>query len=308
MSEYKNPITKEEQKILTKEINPDNIQIKPDGTLYMPHQDYRKRLIEAVGVGSFQPGENAEIYEANEIICYKAPLYVKGHLISIPVGGCENKFMDYDDRIETARGDWLKRGCKDLGIFLDIPARGKEKRDWLNKYAIQVKLYNQKKTKNNQPKGWEYLWRRSDDLRFDEKFWYYKDEGETIVTGKKPPKTTPQKPSQPARSTNGDSLSTNGDSLSTNARMEETLQGAEKDRNAPPKITSKQLKRLFAIASKEGVTNEHAKSIIQSYGFESSKDIFVDDYDKIIEEIKDGMPSLETLADQAQSKTVTQPD
>lgn len=52
------------------------------------------------------------------------------------------------------------------------------------------------------------------------------------------------------------------------------------------KVSQAQLKRLFAIVSGNGYTNDQAKEIIRQYGYESSKDIIVGDYDKIVREFE----------------------
>lgn len=48
-------------------------------------------------------------------------------------------------------------------------------------------------------------------------------------------------------------------------------------------ITSKQAKRLFAIAANNEITAEKAKQLLQSWGFASTKDITQKDYDEICE-------------------------
>lgn len=51
-------------------------------------------------------------------------------------------------------------------------------------------------------------------------------------------------------------------------------------------ITSKQMKRMFAIANQKGITHEEAKAIISSMGYVSSKDITQKDYDTICEKLE----------------------
>ena len=52
------------------------------------------------------------------------------------------------------------------------------------------------------------------------------------------------------------------------------------------KVDSSQLKKLYETAEDLGLSNSEAKAIIQNYGYESSLDILLDDYQAIIEEIK----------------------
>lgn len=51
-------------------------------------------------------------------------------------------------------------------------------------------------------------------------------------------------------------------------------------------ISDKQRKRLWAIAKEHGVSEEEVKEIIARYGYESTKEITIENYDKIIEEIE----------------------
>jgi hypothetical protein len=52
-------------------------------------------------------------------------------------------------------------------------------------------------------------------------------------------------------------------------------------------ITAKQVKRMFAIASKQGVDKAKCTEIIKSHGYEDSKDIKQKDYDAICTKIED---------------------
>lgn len=69
--------------------------------------------------------------------------------------------------------------------------------------------------------------------------------------------------------------------------MEHTMEHTKEHiRELERTITDKQRKRLFAIAKEHGVTEEEVKEIIQRYGYESTKDILMKDYEKIIAEIE----------------------
>lgn len=51
-------------------------------------------------------------------------------------------------------------------------------------------------------------------------------------------------------------------------------------------ITAKQTKRIFAIASSRGITVETAKTLLQSWGYGSTKEITLKDYDSICEKLQ----------------------
>lgn len=51
-------------------------------------------------------------------------------------------------------------------------------------------------------------------------------------------------------------------------------------------INSKQIKRIFAIANSKEISTEKAKTLLASWGFSSTKDIKVKDYDSICEKLE----------------------
>ena len=51
-------------------------------------------------------------------------------------------------------------------------------------------------------------------------------------------------------------------------------------------INAKQTKRIFAIASTSGITVEKAKELLASWGYTSTKDIKVKDYDSVCERLE----------------------
>jgi hypothetical protein len=51
-------------------------------------------------------------------------------------------------------------------------------------------------------------------------------------------------------------------------------------------INAKQVKRIFAIASNNEITVEKAKELLQSWGYTSTKDIKVKDYDSVCEKLE----------------------
>lgn len=62
-------------------------------------------------------------------------------------------------------------------------------------------------------------------------------------------------------------------------------------------ISDAQSKRLYAIANAVGIKPEAVKKIANKYGYESTKDILVKDYEKIISEIEQGNPNQKRLFD-----------
>ncbi len=71
------------------------------------------------------------------------------------------------------------------------------------------------------------------------------------------------------------------------SRPKPTTKGSEKHHKIPDrKVTEAQLKRLYAIAHESGLTNEEAEAVINGFGYQSSKDIPMSEYDEVVEVIK----------------------
>ena len=75
-------------------------------------------------------------------------------------------------------------------------------------------------------------------------------------------------------------------SIPTSDKKDADYDSPEPDKPAKSnKITEKQRKRLFAIAKKNGVSNDELKGVISTYGYEHTDNINREDYDKICKEI-----------------------
>lgn len=66
-------------------------------------------------------------------------------------------------------------------------------------------------------------------------------------------------------------------------KIEEQASNLQKDDDF---INAKQTKRIFAIASTSGITVEKAKELLASWGYTSTKDIKVKDYDSVCERLE----------------------
>jgi hypothetical protein len=190
-------ITDEEMKILQEPVNQLDVDIRPDGLIYLPQVFVRDRLNKA-----FKPGGWALIEEwakqNKNTMMFKGSLYIKGHFVASAIGEMEyhenNSKMSWASVYEGSKSDCLSRAAKDLGI-------GKEcwmpvfRRDWIAKYAIKVW-----RTKVKDGRG-EFQWRHIDSLPFY-------DEGNVAPDSPNQPKGKPVQPtnvntnSAPAKSKN----------------------------------------------------------------------------------------------------------
>ncbi|GFF32670.1 mitochondrial genome maintenance protein MGM101 [Aspergillus udagawae] len=151
------PFPKEVADILLAEVDPEEVEIKPDGILYLPEIKYRRILNRAFGPGGWGLVPRSESIVTPRTVTREYALVCNGRLVSVARGE-----QDYftPDGIPTAtegcRSNALVRCCKDLGIASELwdPR-------WIRKFKAQYTrevfvehVVNKKRTK---------IWVRKDD-------------------------------------------------------------------------------------------------------------------------------------------------
>lgn len=105
-------------------VDPSQVEIKPDGIVYLPGIHYRNRLIDAFGPGGWALAPRSEPQKLGDLVVYHAALYVSGRFVSEATGECQyhanNRGMSYVSALEGARTDALTRCCKDLGVAREL--------------------------------------------------------------------------------------------------------------------------------------------------------------------------------------------
>ena len=125
--------------VLTAGVNPEEVEVKPNGIVYLPGVSYRRILIRAFGAGAWALLPRGPARTMGEIVIYHGALYILGRFVSEAVGECETRGgMSYASSLEGARTDCLTRCCKDLGVAAEL--WDPEWRDgWLKKYCDREK-------------------------------------------------------------------------------------------------------------------------------------------------------------------------
>lgn len=119
------PFSKEAQEILYSELPDDDIEITPDGLLYLPEIKYRRILNKAFGAGAWGLAPRSEtlvqMQEYGGLLTREYGLVIHGRLVSIARG--EQTFFK-EQGIPTAtegcKSNALMRCCKDLGIASEL--------------------------------------------------------------------------------------------------------------------------------------------------------------------------------------------
>lgn len=119
------PFSKEAQDILYSELPENDIEITPDGLLYLPEIKYRRILNRAFGAGAWGLAPRSEtlvqMQETGGLLTREYGLVIHGRLVSIARG--EQTFFK-ESGIPTAtegcKSNALMRCCKDLGIASEL--------------------------------------------------------------------------------------------------------------------------------------------------------------------------------------------
>lgn len=149
---------KEVAEILLAPINENDVEIKPDGIIYLPEIKYRRILNRAFGPGAWGLAPRGETIVTEKLLTREYALVCNGRLVSIARG--EQQFFDPSNiptATEGCRSNALMRCCKDLGIASELwdPRFIKQ---WKAKYAkhlwaVQTSYQGKKKK----------IWMRKDD-------------------------------------------------------------------------------------------------------------------------------------------------
>lgn len=144
-------LTKEQEGILYADVNKEDIEIRPDGLIYLPWMEYVTRLRKAfnMGWGIIPDGKPAPM---GIFVLWGFYLVIQGKLAGYALGQQEyypnNPKMTWGDACEGAKSNALMRLCKGLGISLEL-WQPKFIKSWIKEYAeeYETKDRNGKKVK-----------------------------------------------------------------------------------------------------------------------------------------------------------------
>ncbi|KAI1638232.1 mitochondrial genome maintenance MGM101-domain-containing protein [Biscogniauxia mediterranea] len=107
--------------ILQAPINPDDIEVKPDGIIYLPEIKYRRILNAAFGPGGWGLAPRGDLIVKERLVAREYALIVHGRFVGQARG--EQQYFN-EDGIPTAaegcKSNALMRCCKDLGIASEL--------------------------------------------------------------------------------------------------------------------------------------------------------------------------------------------
>lgn len=152
---------------LREPLDENDVQIRPDGMVYLPWTWRSKRYNNAFGELAWAlipqgAPMSRQIDENNVLVVWGQWLVVKGHPIGFSYGECayrpKNRTMSYGDACEGAKSNAISRIGKQLGMpDLDLWDAGWVA-EWKRKYAAYIKNPD-----GDYPK---MIWVRKDDRRY----------------------------------------------------------------------------------------------------------------------------------------------
>ncbi|KAF9462034.1 mitochondrial genome maintenance MGM101-domain-containing protein [Collybia nuda] len=152
--------SKEIAEILLAPVDPMDVEMKPDGLIYLPEIKYRRVLNKAFGPGAWGLAPRSETNVGPRIVSREYALVCQGRLVAISRG--EQEYFDpsgIPTATEACKSNALMRCCKDLGIASEL-WDPRFIREFKAKYCVEVfteHLPTKKKYK---------LWRRKDQPKF----------------------------------------------------------------------------------------------------------------------------------------------
>lgn len=125
--------------ILYEPIKDDDVEIRPDGLVYLPWMEYASRLRRAFGLSWVLIPQGLPKIQG-EIIYWGFHLIIRGNFSGFAIGEqkyqASNATMSYGDACEGAKSNALMRLCKGLGIGLEL-WKPSFVRAWREKFAEQ---------------------------------------------------------------------------------------------------------------------------------------------------------------------------
>lgn len=135
-----------QEDILYAGVKAEDIEIRPDGLIYLPWMEYVSRLQRAFKMSWGTIPDDKPVQMGVHIL-WGFYLVIKGKLAGYAVGQQEyhanNPKMTWGDACEGAKSNALMRLCKGLGISLEL-WQPKFIKDWVSKYAESYELKDDK--------------------------------------------------------------------------------------------------------------------------------------------------------------------
>lgn len=254
-------LTEQEERVLARPVNIDDVRVKPSGQAYLSHPTYTRWFNEAFGRTGWCIVPLAKPARSDKGITCPFMLYIHGQPAAYAVGEQDyyesNREQSFGDALEATVASALRRCAKRLGIGLELWDK-----PWLDNYmaehAVRVAVRSRGEVKD--------LWRRRTDRPLAGELGSATPEG-----------------GDEARVFRAGG-SSGGKAQRQREAVERTPYVHQGDTSV---ITKQQQDRLFTIVANSGrLDTVVAKWLRDVYGYESSAKIQRQHYEEIVSAIK----------------------
>lgn len=152
------PATKEQADILMAPVDKADVEIRPDGIIYLPEIKYRRTLNRAFGPMGWSLLPRSDVTMQDKTMTRLYALYVDGRFVAEARGEMDyipaNDQMTYATTAEGVKSNALMRCCKDLGIASELWDPGfieAWKREYAAAYWVEGKNKPQWRRNDRQP-------------------------------------------------------------------------------------------------------------------------------------------------------------
>lgn len=257
LSEMK--LTKQEEKVLSRAVNIEDVRVKPNGLAYLSHPSYTRWFNEAFGRLGWTVVPAGKPVKTDRGVARDYLLYVHGRAVAFATGEQDymesNKEQSWGDALEATVASAIRRFAKRLGVSLELWDK-----PWLGHYLadhcvrVLVVKRGEKVTQ----------WRRKVDMPFDNEVGKTKDQpqGDRDFEPRSEQRPVPQQPTQPG------------------AADEQLITRGTRQRPG-------QLERLWAIIKNSGRNEQSIRDWLHTrYHYDSTRSIKRKDYDAICRAIE----------------------
>lgn len=145
-------LTEEQRKLLDEPIPLEDLDIRPTGEVFASQVQYRRRLNQVFGAGSWVLKEESSPRVSDNKIMQKWSLWAQGVFISVAWGDHEyfpnNRRTTWTDAWESAKSNALVRTCKDLGIASEC---------WSRRFTSWFKKEHCIEVRTQDGRGWRLI-------------------------------------------------------------------------------------------------------------------------------------------------------
>jgi len=178
----------EEGAALRADFDVAEVEIRPDGLIYLPQAFFRSRLNEVLGIGQWALVQHRVIMDMENYVYFDGSLLIRDCFVARAMGEGQkhdsNPMQSLAAVYESAKSDCIVRCCKDLSIASKL-WQPEFARSWVERNA--VKVWCDGGDRPLPKRG--YYWRRKDGAPF----WWESNQKTPVKTPEKTPEKMPEK-------------------------------------------------------------------------------------------------------------------